>query len=443
MFSRPRTFGPPLYTTRIPPDAARTMFGIRTTTTASREASTNWQPTLWTMVGVQFVMTSAMSVTGPIMPLFLPGLGVHSAQAVDLWAGAIASITSFIGIFAAPVWGSLADRYGRKLMVLRSTFGNAVFTALLAVAANPWQVMLFRAGMGAVAGFNSAATVLVATQVPESRLGWALAWLGTGQLVGSLVGPVMGGAVADLTGSYRLPFLFAGIVSMVAFLGTLWLVPERFTPQEARQQPSILSGLALVMRSGGLLALIVVMLMAQFATQAVQPVVTLYVQDMLGQRPDLATLGGVAFSVTGLAGVLAVPFLGRKSDAIGYRRVLMICLLGAALFTVPQALPLGYWAFVVERFGLGLFIGGVLPAANSLVGRLTRPANRGFVYGVVSSAYFVGNAAGPASGGVISAAWGIQWVFAVTAAMLLANLVWVWFAVPEVAPERRKPPPMQ
>ena len=324
------------------------------------------------MVGVQFVMSISFSITSPIMPLFLPQLGVHSAQAVDLWAGAIASITSFIAIFTAPIWGSMADRFGRKLMVLRSTFGIAIFTTLIALATSPWHVLGFRAGMGALAGFNSAATVLVATQVPESRIGWALGWLGTGNLVGSLIGPVLGGGVADLTGSYRLPFLFSGIVSMLAFLGTLWFVPERFTPpKEGRQSASMLAGLAVVTRSSGLLALIVVMLMAQFATQAVQPVVTLYVQDMVGTRPDLATLGGMAFSVTGLAGVLAVPFLGRKSDVIGYRRVLMISLFGAALFTAPQALPLGYWAFVVERFGLGLFVGGILPAANSLVGRLT------------------------------------------------------------------------
>jgi DHA1 family multidrug resistance protein-like MFS transporter len=181
-----------------------------------------------------------------------------------------------------------------------------------------------------------------------------------------------------------------------------------------------------------LFALILVMLMAQFATQAVYPVVTLFVQEMLGQRPDLATLSGLAFSVTGLAGIIAVPFLGKRSDAIGYRRVLLISLLGAAVFTAPQALPLGYWAFVVERFGLGLFIGGILPAANSLIGRLTTADSRGFAYGMTSSAYFVGNTLGPITGGVVAATAGINWVFAVTAILLFANLVWVYLAVPEV-----------
>lgn len=396
------------------------------------EAAAPWRRTLWTMVGVQFVMSISFSILSPIMPLFLPELGVSSPEGIDVWAGVLASITSFIAIFTAPIWGSIADRYGRKLMVLRSTLGIALFTLLMGLALNPWHMLALRAGMGALAGFNSAATVLVATQVPEHRLGSALGLLGTGQLVGSLIGPVLGGGLADLTGSYRMPFFFAGCISLLGFLGTWAFVPEKFRPPEKdRKKPTLMSGLALIVGTAGLVPLIMVMLMAQFATQAVQPVVTLFVQEMLGPRPDLATLGGLAFSVTGLAGVAAVPFLGRKSDLIGYRRVLLIALSGATLFTAPQALPLGYWAFVVERFGLGLFIGGILPAANALIGRLTTASSRGFVYGMVSSAYFVGNTLGPLTGGVVAATIGIRYVFAVTAALLLANLVWVYFTVPE------------
>ena len=132
-------------------------------------------------------------------------------------------------------------------------------------------------------------------------------------------------------------------------------------------------------------------------------------------------MGGLAFSATGLAGVLAVPFLGRRSDRIGYRRTLLICLFGAALFTLPMALPLGYWAFVAERFGLGLFVGAVLPVSNAMIGRLTEPAQRGMAYGVISSAYFIGNSTGPMAGGAIAATVGINWVFAVTGALLAVN----------------------
>jgi DHA1 family multidrug resistance protein-like MFS transporter len=366
------------------------------------------------------------------MPLYLPELGVVSPAAVNMWAGVLASATSCVAIFTSPLWGGLADRYGRKLMVLRSTLGIAVFTFLMGMAQGPWQMLALRSGMGALAGFSSASVVMVASSVPERRLGYSLGWMSTGQLVGSLVGPLVGG-MADLTGSYRLPFYFAGVICFGAFMVTLLFVPERFTkPDAAKPRASLVSGFRMVVGSGALMAVIMVMMMGQFATQAVLPVVTLYVRHMLGARPDIATLGGLAFSATGLAGVLAVPFLGRRSDRIGYRRTLLICLFGAALFTLPMALPLGYPAFVAERFGLGLFVGAVLPVSNAMVGRLTEPAQRGMAYGVISSAYFIGNTTGPLAGGAIAATVGINWVFAVTGALLAVNFVWVWFKVPDV-----------
>lgn len=97
-----------------------------------------------------------------------------------------------------------------------------------------------------------------------------------------------------------------------------------------------------------------------------------------------------------------------------------------------MALPFGYAAFVAERFGLGLFVGAVLPVSNAMIGRLTDPAQRGMAYGTISSAYFVGNTAGPLAGGAIAATMGIDWVFAVTGALLAVNFLWVWWKVPEV-----------
>ena len=393
-----------------------------------------WRLALWSMVAVQFIMSIAFSIVSPIMPLFLPELGVDSPAALNMWAGVLVAATSCVAIFTAPVWGGLSDRYGRKLMVLRSTLGIALFTFLMGLAQGPWQMLGLRAGMGALAGFSSASVVMVASSVPERHLGYSLGWMSTGQLVGSLAGPLIGGAIADLTGSFRIPFYFAGVICFAGFMVTLLFVPERFTPPDkGASKPSLLSGFRVVMGSSGLMAVIMVMTMGQFATQAVLPVITLYVREMLGARPDIATLGGLAFAATGLAGVVSVPFLGRRSDTIGYRRTLLVCLFGAAFFTLPMALPLGYGAFVVERFGLGLFVGAVLPVSNAMIGRLTAPAQRGMAYGVISSAYFIGNTAGPLAGGAIAATVGIPWVFAVTGVLIAINFLWVWWKVPDVS----------
>jgi DHA1 family multidrug resistance protein-like MFS transporter len=286
--------------------------------------------------------------------------------------------------------------------------------------------------MGAFAGFSASAIALVASQAPERRLGFALGWLSTGQLVGSLIGPVIGGGLADLTGSYRIPFYCTSAMTFLALLLVWRGLREHFVPpQGPRRERSTIAGLKLLIASAGLLPLFFVLLMAQFGVRTVQPVVTLFVQEMVGQQPNLATLGGIAFSVTGLADLIASPFLGKRSDVIGYRRVLLICLFGATLATLPQAFVGNYWVFVAERFGVGLFIGGILPTANALVGRLVSRADRGTVYGMTASATFLGNSLGPLTGGAVAATIGLRWVFLVTAVMFLVNLVWVYLKVPE------------
>ena len=403
--------------------------------------SPQWQRTLWAMVGIQFVMTMSFSMLTPIMPLFLPVLGVQSESAVDLWAGILAGITSFVAAFASPLWGRLADRHGRKLMLLRSSVAVGLFAGLMGAAGNVWQLFAFRALMGVFAGFSSTAIALVAGQAPEERLGFALGWLSTGQLVGSLVGPLLGGALADATGSYRIPFYCTSATILVS-TGFVWFgVHERFVAAPQGQgRRAFVSSLIAVARSPGLLALFFVLLMAQFGVRTVQPVVTLYVKQMLGVRPDLATLSGIAFSITGLANVVAAPFLGNKSDVIGYRRVLLIALLGATVTTLPQAFTDSYWVFTSLRFAVGLFIGGILPTANALVGRLVPRAQRGTVYGITSSAMFLGNSLGPLSGGAVAAAFGLRWVFLVTGAVLLANLIWVYCRVPEYVDNREQTP---
>jgi MFS transporter, DHA1 family, multidrug resistance protein len=390
-----------------------------------------WRVTLWAMVGIQFIMTMSFSFLSPIMPLFLPELGVTTEAGIALWSGILNGSTSFVAAFASPLWGRLADSYGRKPMLIRSSCAIALFTACMGISQDVWQFFAARALMGVFAGFSSTAMALVASQVPERRLGYALGLLSTGQLVGSLVGPVIGGVLADVTHSYRIPFFCTAAVTFAAVFLVWRGVHERFVRPGAQRRRSGIRGLALMIGAAGVLPLFFVLFMAQFSTRAVQPLVTIFVQELVGMRPDLATLGGLAFSVTGLAGMVAVPLIGRFSDEIGYRRVLLICLAGATLTSLPQAFVGSYWAFVVERFGVGLFIGGIVPIANALVGRMVSRGERGTMYGMTASATFLGNSFGPLTGGAIAASFGMRWVFLITAALLLVNLVWVYFKVPE------------
>ncbi len=400
-------------------------------------SAANWRQTLWAMVAIQFVTAMANSVLTPIMPLFLPELGVTSNSEIAVWAGILAGSTSFVAAFTSPIWGRLSDRHGRKVMLIRSSIAIGIFTGLMGVAVNVWQMLAFRGLMGIFAGFSAAAIALVASQVPEDRLGYSLGWLSTGQLVGSLVGPVIGGLLADLTGSYRIPFFCTSAVLFAATAAVWFIVQEQFArPQRSGGRGSTLSSLIALARSPALLALFFVLLLAQFGIRTVQPIITLYVQEMVGNLPNIATLAGIAFSISGVANVFAAPFLGTRSDRLGYRRVLLICLAGAALTTAPQAFSDNYYVFIGLRFAVGLFIGGLLPVANAMVARLVDRSERGAVFGMTASAMFLGNSLGPLIGGGIAAGFGLRWVFLMTALVMAANLVWVYYKVPEYSAER-------
>src|SRR6202041_2389662 len=131
-------------------------------------------------------------------------------------------------------------------------------------------------------------------------------------------------------------------------LGLVWfVVREDFTPpKEGPKSRSMFSSLRILLGSGSLLALFFVLFMAQFSVRTVQPMVTLFVQELIGSPAQIATLAGIAFSITGLANLISAPFLGNRSDVIGYRRVLLICLLGATLTSLPQVFVSSYWLFV-------------------------------------------------------------------------------------------------
>ena len=402
---------------------------------SGQDGSPAWKVTLAVMLAVQSLMSLSFTFLSPIMPLYLPELGVETDFHLYLWSGVLGSTASFVAAFASPIWGRMADRYGRKLMVLRSAFAISVCTVLMGLVLNVWQLLGARALMGVFAGFSAASVVLIASQVPQRKLASSLGLMSTAQLVGSLMGPVLGGALADLTGSYRLPFYVAGALSMTAFFLAWWLVPESFSPPKtAPERRSVFASMRLLVSNGAMAALVVVLLLTQFATMSVQPVVTLYVQDILGDRPDLATLSGVALSVTGLAGIFAVPLLSRAADRYGEKRLVMLALAGAALMTAPQAFTHHYLVFVAERFGLGLFVGSIVPITNALIGRLTPPEERGFTYGMTSSAYFLGNSMGPITGGAVAAFIGLEWVFVLTTVLLLMGLAWVAFSVPKETP---------
>lgn len=134
----------------------------------------------------------AISQILPFLPLYVSQLGVSSHEALSMWSGLTFSVTFLVSAIVSPMWGSLADRKGRKLMLLRASLGMAIAILLQAFATNVWQLFILRAIMGLTSGYIPNAMALVASQVPRERSGWALSTLSTAQISGVIGGPLMG-----------------------------------------------------------------------------------------------------------------------------------------------------------------------------------------------------------------------------------------------------------
>lgn len=379
------------------------------------------------MVGIQTLSVGAYYFALPFIPFQVEEFGVRDPSAVAIWSGIIFSVNALTGALTAPLWGEVADRVGRKAMVIRSSIFGGIFAAAMAISPNVWIFTTMRALTGVAGGFSSAAAALVGSIVPESALGFALGWMATGQIVGNLVGPLVGGAFVDATHQYRLVYLLTWAGTLLSALLCWRFVNENFKrpPSGAAKREPIWRQMATILRRPEMLPMFAVLGIAQVTINAAQPIVALYVRGMVGDVPQIGTYVGASFAVMGVADLIASPFLGKRSDQIGYRKVLLISLAGAALFTIPQGFVHNIWVFMALRFGVGVFLGGILPTTIAWIGRQFPAEQRGMVYGVSYSASFTGQFLGPTFGGILAAQLGIGSVFVATGALMIANLLWV------------------
>ena len=196
---------------------------------SSAETPINWKRNLTvTWLGC-FLTGAAFSLVMPFLPLYVEQLGVTGHSALNMWSGLVFSITFLFSAIASPFWGGLADRKGRKIMLLRSALGMAIVMMLMGMAQNIWQFLLLRALLGLLGGFIPNANALIATQIPRHKSGWALGTLSTGAVSGALLGPLAGGFLADHWG-LRTVFFMTAAVLFICFLFTLFLIRENFVP---------------------------------------------------------------------------------------------------------------------------------------------------------------------------------------------------------------------
>ncbi|HCM9212874.1 TPA: multidrug efflux MFS transporter [Enterobacter roggenkampii] len=365
----------------------------------------------------------AISQILPFLPLYVSQLGVTSHEALSMWSGLTFSVTFLVSAIVSPMWGSLADRKGRKLMLLRASLGMAIAILLQAFATNVWQLFFLRAVMGLTSGYIPNAMALVASQVPRERSGWALSTLSTAQISGVIGGPLLGGFLADHVG-LRAVFIITAVLLVVSFLVTLFLIKEGGRPVISKSER--LSGKAVFASlpyPGLMISLFVTTMVIQLCNGSVGPILALFIKSMEPESTNIAFLSGMIAAVPGISALISAPRLGKLGDRIGTARILMATLIFAVVLFFAMSFVTSPLQLGVLRFLLGFADGAMLPAVQTLLVKYSSDQVTGRIFGYNQSFMYLGNVAGPLIGASVSAMAGFRWVFAATAIVVLINII--------------------
>ncbi|KAF0197204.1 MAG: multidrug resistance protein [Bacillota bacterium] len=371
---------------------------------------------LW--IGTVFAGIS-FSLVSPFLPMLLHQVGVD--QNLNVWSGWAFAATFYTSAALAPVWGSLADKYGRKPQLVRAGVGIGVTYILMAFATSPMQVVFLRLLLGVFNGFIPTAIAMVACNTPEEQLGTSLGTIQTGGAFGTVVGPMVGGYLSLYFGVQQT-LLIAGVSLFVATLICTFGTTE-INNGDRSLKSDIVGDVKLAVRNPLLLQMFLLLMVFNLSFMIIQPVLPIFIKSLVGDR-DPSVITGIIFSVAGMATVLAAPRWGRLGQAKGYIKVLRTGLLGAAVLSFMLAFARNIYILGGLRFGFGLFIAAVMPSTNAVIAKAVHHNFRSRALSLSNSFGQLGAAIGPVMGGYIGQIFGIPIVFVVMGICLAIVVLW-------------------
>jgi DHA1 family multidrug resistance protein-like MFS transporter len=372
----------------------------------------SWQKNLAANFIAELLAIAGFQFIDPILPLYIQLKGDFTTSEAALWAGIAGSGLGIAMFFTAPLWGLLADRVGRKVMVLRAMLGGAIIMPLMGLAVNVPMIVGLRWMQGLFTGSVGAVIALSSSLVPRNRLSLAMGIIMLAVFTGQSIGPLLGGFIADHLG-YTATFIASGALLLIGFFTVLIPVKEQF------QKPSVentlvLRGILKLAFSKKVIPLLIFMCLSGIGLSTAQPIISLRIKELL-PGGNAATVAGLTFGITGLAAAVSSVIIGRIGIQIGLKKVLVFSSFVIGVLFLPPI-----WAgsvFILSIFIVltGLFRGSLQTTSNTLVGLSVLPEQHGVVFGLTQSAGALGYGLGPLIGGSMAIATGLSPVFGLAA----------------------------
>lgn len=382
-----------------------------------------WKKNLFVLSIAVFIAGIAFSEIMPFLSLYINTLGNFSHQQLNFWSGIVYSGTFIVSAVVSPWWGKLADKKGRKPMILRAGIGMSVVIACMGLVQNVWQLLLLRMLQGVFAGFISNSNALVATETPKTNSGQALGTIASATTAGTLLGPLVGGALTSIF-SYRITFMITGGLLLLCSILVLFFIHEDdFKPVTAKKLDKA-SGVIKSLRSPHLIfGLLLTTLIIQAANNSINPIVSLYVRQLLNGYGNVVFISGVIAALPGIATFLVASRFGALGDKIGTHKIIVAGFIAASIFFFLTAFVRNTVELGILRFLVGFSDACLFPQVQTMLTKNSPAAVTGRIFSWNQSAMYIGNIVGPLLGSFVSGMFNYSMVFIVTTVIVLINLL--------------------
>ncbi len=378
-----------------------------------------WRRNLYVLAIVQLLSTAGFSLVFPFMPLYVQEVGIATSGSVEFWSALVFSSQAATMMLAAPIWGAYADRYGRKMMIVRATLGGAVLLVLMGLVQNAEQLVILRTIQGFVTGVIPAASALVAASAPRKQIGEAMGLLNTSRAVGVAVGPLIGGLLGDAFG-FRESFWITGALLAISGVCTLVWVKEEFVPIRRTAKVGLFSAYGLMLKAPGMGGLFQLSFLRSLGQTMILPMVALFVVELRGMEEGSASITGLMIGLASFTAAASGLWLGRLGDRIGHTRILIGAASIAALLYIPQPFVTNVWQLVVLQALQGFATGGLIPSLSALMNLWSPGGNQGATYGLDTSVTAAARSLAPMIGAAAAIWFGLRGVFGMAAVVYLS-----------------------
>ena len=384
----------------------------------------SWKENLRVAWFGSFLTGASISLVVPFMPIFVEQLGIEQDQ-VAFYAGLAISVSAVSAALVSPIWGILADKYGRKPMMIRAGLAMTITMGGLAFVPNIYWLIFLRLLNGVFTGFVPNATALIASQVPKDKSGYALGTLSTGVVAGTLTGPFVGGLVAEIFG-IRNVFLLVGLFLFLAAILTIFFIKEDFQPVAKEKAIPTKEVFSAFKYPRLLVNLFLTSFVIQFSAQSIGPILALYVRD-LGQTENLLFVSGLIVSSMGFSSMMSAGVMGKLGDKVGNHRLLVAAQIYSVIIYLLCAHATSPLQLGLYRFLFGLGTGALIPGVNALLSKMTPKSGISRIFAFNQVFFYLGGVIGPMAGSAVAGYLGYHAVFYATAACVafscLCNIV--------------------